>query len=130
MPPQQPRQQRGSKVQCKMCKKEVYVYPCLREVRKYCSRKCLNLSKTEILGEKHHMWKGDGAGYHALHKWIARRLGKPRCCQHCGTTVAKRFEWANKSRKYRRQLEDWLRLCNSCHQRYDAGHRQTIFALS
>lgn len=73
------------------------------------------------LGEKNHSWKGDKVGYVPLHLWVSRTLGKPKLCAHCLTTSAKKFEWANVSGKYQRNLSDWIRLCTSCHRRYDYG---------
>jgi hypothetical protein len=70
-------------------------------------------------GEAHHSWKGENVGYHALHKWVDRELGKPSRCAHCDSTSELRFEWANIDHQYRRVLGDWLRLCTSCHRRYD-----------
>jgi hypothetical protein len=70
-------------------------------------------------GSSHQKWKGGEVGYHALHAWIKRERGSPGRCEHCGTTTAKRFEWANKDHKYSRSLEDYLRLCTSCHRKYD-----------
>lgn len=64
-------------------------------------------------------WKGDLAGYWALHDWIEKQKGKPSCCEMCGITKAKKFEWANKSHQYRRDTEDWFRLCVRCHHKYD-----------
>ena len=37
----------------------------------------------------------------------------------CGTETAKKFEWANIDHKYRRVLEDFIRMCTSCHRKYD-----------
>lgn len=70
-------------------------------------------------GANHHRWKGDDAGYHALHKWVQSRLGKPNKCQDCFTTTAPKFEWANISGKYMRDLKDWKRLCGVCHHKMD-----------
>lgn len=72
-------------------------------------------------GERHWAWKGDEVGYTALHYWVKRRLGTPHKCEHCGDINASKYEWANKSHQYRRDLHDWLRLCTSCHRKYD-GH--------
>ena len=76
-------------------------------------------------GKEHHAWKGDKVGYFALHDWIRRRLGKPRKCEECGTENAKKFEWANISREYKRNLSDWQRLCGKCHMKYD-GYKRWI----
>lgn len=70
-------------------------------------------------GEENHNWKGDDVGYFSLHAWVNRKLGRPRVCDHCGTTSAKRYEWANKCGLYKRDVNDWLRLCKSCHVKYD-----------
>ncbi len=64
-------------------------------------------------------WKGDKVGRVALHQWVMRKLGKPRFCEHCKSTTAKRYDWANISLKYKRALTDWKRLCRKCHIAYD-----------
>lgn len=69
--------------------------------------------------DSHRLWRGDSAGYGSKHAWVARKLGTPSKCEHCGTDSAKKFEWANKSGLYTRDLNDWLRLCTKCHHKYD-----------
>ena len=69
--------------------------------------------------EEHYNWKGDECGYSSLHKWISRHKGTPKECKHCGAT--EKIQWANKSREYKRDLEDWLSLCKPCHGKYDSG---------
>ena len=64
-------------------------------------------------------WKGNDVGYFALHNWIARELGKPDKCEICGISIPKRYVWANKSGQYRRDFNDWIRLCPKCHAAYD-----------
>lgn len=77
--------------------------------------------------EKNGSWKGDAVGYGGLHRWIGEILGKPSLCAHCGTTDAPIFDWANVSREYRRDHSDWIRLCRSCHTKYDEkGFRPTL----
>lgn len=73
-------------------------------------------------GEEHHSWKGNRVGYSGLHYWVNLKLGKPSRCEHCNKTKGK-FEWANKSHTYKRLLSDWIRLCVSCHQKYDETSR-------
>lgn len=70
-------------------------------------------------GEKNYGWKGSSVGYSALHAWVSREKGSPAYCEHCGTTDSPMFDWANKSGEYLRDLDDWLRLCRSCHTKYD-----------
>jgi hypothetical protein len=71
----------------------------------------------QYTGKKHWLWKGDKVGYLALHAWVARHLGTPSKCERCGTTKKRRYEWANKSRKYKRDISDWERLCVPCHRK-------------
>ena len=82
-------------------------------------RKWSEEHKRKMSGQNNHKWRGKNVGYRALHHWIRNHLGNPRKCEHCGTIKAKKFEWANKSHKYQRDLSDWLRLCTSCHKKYD-----------
>lgn len=78
-----------------------------------------NKGKTD--GEKNILWKGENVGYVSLHQWVARKLGKPKKCAHCGNESLKprQYHWANKSREYHRDLNDWIRLCVRCHTEYD-----------
>jgi NUMOD3 motif len=77
------------------------------------------VAKRIMRGERHGNWKGDQAGYEALHAWVRLRLGNPSRCEHCGTTKPRHYEWANVSGKYKRQLSDWIRLCKPCHSKFD-----------
>ena len=79
--------------------------------------------RPEMTGENHFAWKGNEVGYHALHTWVERRLGKPQCCDLCGTIEKRRYHWANKSGKYKRKITDWIRLCVPCHGIYDKRRR-------
>ena len=76
-------------------------------------------TKLKVSEEKHWNWKGDLVGYWGLHNWVSRQLGKPTQCEFCGTGKARKFEWANKSGNYLRDITDWLRLCTKCHRNYD-----------
>ena len=78
--------------------------------------------------EKHPQWKGDRASYRAIHKWVERKLGTPRKCQKCKLIILgqHRMHWANISRKYQRNLQDWIRLCSSCHGKFDTGKRRKL----
>ena len=80
-----------------------------------------HFSRIKFKGKEHKLWKGDKVGYYALHTWVQRELGKPSTCEFCGATDLKGqfIQWANKSKKYKRDLKDWLRLCAKCHYHYD-----------
>lgn len=68
-------------------------------------------------------WVGDKIKYFGLHTWVRKKLGKPLKCEHCGieNLRPRQYHWANKSREYKRDLSDWLRLCVKCHRKYDRG---------
>ncbi len=69
--------------------------------------------------EKHWRWMGDNAGYGGIHDWVRRWKGTPNTCEHCGRSGLKRYEWANIDHQYNRILDDYIRLCVSCHQKFD-----------
>lgn len=78
----------------------------------------------EKSGENHFNWKGDNVGRRTLHKWVEKYKGKPGKCELCQDENAKKYEWANKSGEYKRELSDWLRLCGKCHFAYDKQHER------
>lgn len=77
---------------------------------------------TGKFGKKARRWKGNNAGYAAIHIWLSKHFNKGNSCNHCGITKVSRLEWANISKKYKRTRNDWLVLCPSCHRRYDIGN--------
>lgn len=83
-------------------------------------------------GDKSKKWKGDNAKKMAMHQWIERIMGKPKKCEHCGTTAAKKYEWANKNHTYLRDIGDYVRLCTSCHRKYDYqfNHRKNQYGVA
>lgn len=66
-------------------------------------------------GDRAYNYKGDKVSYAGLHMWVSRWKGKPNFCEICKSKDAKRYEWANKSGEYKRDLNDWMRLCKKCH---------------
>jgi len=118
-----------SQKKCKMCGVFFRDYN-----QKFCSKKCYSLYQSKFppptafkkgcnkpRGEKTWNWKGTEVGYCALHNWLYLRVGKPQKCECCGTKTAKKYEWANISGEYKRDIKDWWRLCTSCHRYFD-GH--------
>lgn len=73
--------------------------------------------------EGHPFWKGEDASYASKHEWAGRQWGKPSRCEHCAAEDRKSYDWANISGEYRREREDWLRLCRPCHQKFDRRRR-------
>jgi len=86
------------------------------------SKKLMSLNrKGKHTGINNNKWKGDDVGNVALHSWLKRQLGFPNKCEFCGfeSDDHHKMHWANKSHKYKRKVNDWLRLCVSCHKKYD-----------
>ena len=79
-----------------------------------------NASRTKT-DDRSSSWKGDKVGYSGLHRWVPKKLGKPDTCEHCKRTglSGNAIHWANRSGKYKRSMSDWIRLCSSCHRKYD-----------
>lgn len=73
-------------------------------------------------GTNHFAWKGDKAHYDSIHDWVKRYKGNPKKCEHCLLNDLNRmYHWANISGEYKRNLDDWLRLCVPCHSKMDKG---------
>ena len=109
-------------VLCQSCGAEVQTYPSPTNKKKYCSKDCFYKRS----GENIYNWKGEDAGYRALHNWVRRRLGKPTTCSICNNSRnARRLEWSNVSGEYRRDLMDWIQLCSKCHHEIDNRYRAT-----
>ena len=61
--------------------------------------------------------------YTMIHRYIRYTLGRPPNCEKCeksnnegGRSLIK---WANISKKYLRDLDDWIALCRSCRIKFD-----------
>jgi hypothetical protein len=102
--------------QCLVCRAEFTSKPTAK--RKYCSLNCV-YETTRGAPNRNSQWKGSDVSYSTLHAWVARWLGTPSECENCGTTTSKKFEWANVSKEYKRDLSDWKRLCHPCHIKFD-----------
>ena len=84
-----------------------------------------------IIGENNHGWQGDNVGYWALHDWISKYGKKDGKCQFCGKTKETKdgriyTHWANISGEYKRDLNDFLELCPSCHFTMDKSSSKNI----
>jgi hypothetical protein len=62
--------------------------------------------------------------YKKLHKWVRKNFTKPGSCEHCGTQVAKRYDWATIENRYTKERDDWEYLCRSCHVKSDGRINQ------
>lgn len=63
--------------------------------------------------EQNPRWKGDRAGYYAIHAWIRRRKGKPEFCEVCQRE--KPVELSSVSGECKRDVDDFQWLCRRCH---------------
>lgn len=70
-----------------------------------------------LKGKNNGMWKGDNVGYSSLHEWIKNHKPKKSYCEIC--KIKKSYDLANISGKYKRDIDDYLWLCRSCHMRFD-----------
>ena len=62
--------------------------------------------------------------YRNLHKWVAKQLGKPEMCSECGKVGSGRqMHWANISKEYKKDINDWKRLCVKCHYEFDSNRK-------
>lgn len=69
-------------------------------------------------------WRGDAAGYKALHLRVAAERGKPQACGRCGHAgEGRRYEWANLTGSYT-DISDYERMCVPCHRKFDAARRR------
>ena len=92
--------------------------------RKETAEHCKKLStahKGIQANEKHPMWQGDDVNYDCLHAWVIRWKGQPETCEKCGRSelTGHMIHWSNIDHKYRRVLDDYIRLCAKCHKTYD-----------
>lgn len=104
-------------MKCKKCSKTLD--------RRNKTGKCLpcfigDLNRGKI-GNKNHNWKGIRATIQAKHTWIYRNYGKSNMCFNinCSHDKPKKFNWANISGKYYRNIDDYIMLCAGCHKRMD-----------
>lgn len=88
-----------------------------------CSVKCrvIYTNKMVHVGKNHYKWVGYKVGYTGAHDRLYKVLGQPRKCEHCGTTKAKKFEWASLTKKFH-DPNDYIRLCCSCHKKMDKAY--------
>ena len=75
------------------------------------------INSKRMLDNNNPMWKGDNVSLVPLHQWIRRRKSKPEFCEFC--SISKPYDLANISGKYRRDIDDFMWLCRSCHMKFD-----------
>jgi len=104
---------------CTECSKEFMALP--TEVRRRgggaytCSRECYYKRIPKLMEAKN---AGMKMSYAGVHRWIKRVKGQPQECEECTTTEGL-IDWSNISGEYKRDVDDWRRLCRKCHIRVD-----------
>lgn len=88
----------------------------------------LKMSVTKIGNQNGKIRKNLSNSYRAIHHWANNNIGKPDTCIKCGTSglSGHKIHWANISSEYKRDISDWMRLCTSCHGKYDSEKRKLI----
>ena len=77
-------------------------------------------SRPQTSDNKNGNWKGNDACYISIHNWVKRKLGQPNFCSKCGKKGNNyQIQWSNVDHQYKRNLEDWNRLCIRCHREHD-----------
>lgn len=75
-------------------------------------------NKGKTANEKNYGWKGDEAGYYAIHIWVRKNKLLTKFCEIC--KKEKKLEIANiKNHQHTRNLNDYKWLCRSCHKKMD-----------
>jgi hypothetical protein len=64
-------------------------------------------------GQKNGMYKGESVGYAPLHRFVRRRLQKPKVCPNCRKRPP--HDLTNKRGNYNRDFSEWEWLCRRCH---------------
>ena len=83
---------------------------------------CSREEKLKRQGVAHPSWKGDKAGYWALHDRVEKVRGRPRFCEECKTTESKVFDWSWIHGSDPSCALNYRRLCRCCHVLYDGPH--------
>lgn len=74
----------------------------------------------QMIGKNNPNWKGGIAYVRNLHHWVKRKKGRAQICIDCGDDSEKRvIQWSNVDHKYRKNLNDFVGRCVSCHKFYD-----------
>ncbi len=107
--------------QCKDCKKEITSQatrckPCFNKFHGF-FREWNKTHKGYNSGSKNGMWKGDKAGYGALHEYLVSHNPKPTLCVRCNSRPP--YDLANISGNYTRDIDDYEWLCRKCHMEKD-----------
>jgi hypothetical protein len=74
-----------------------------------------------LKNERSNRWKGDNVTVHTIHQWMVANFGNPTKCEALDCEGKSEFyDWAlKKGKEYKKNKNNFLRLCRSCHRKYD-----------
>lgn len=87
------------------------------ELHPWFGRKHSKETIEKLSGENNCRWRGNDAGYKAIHQWVRKYKPKTDNCEFCGKN--KKLVLSSKTHKYTRNLDEYLWLCNTCHRNFD-----------
>lgn len=102
---------------CLMCDKP-------RTGKKFCSKLCYWEHMKTRREEETSNWRGNNTKQGGVHQWMYRNYGQENICEGVPNMKcrgnATHFDWAlKKGFNYTKDRNAFLRLCRSCHRRYD-----------
>ena len=90
----------------------------------FCECGCGSLTKARF-ARGHHLrvihppwWKGDDAGYRALHTYVSKHFPKNGICDECAQVKPTDYALIH-GREYSRDRANYRELCRVCHTTYD-----------
>ena len=112
---------KGGFPKCIDCNKQLSKYKAVRCRECYYKiNKGRRRSTFGIYGKSTPNWKGDDVKYQGLHKWLRNHYGKADKCENVNCSKkSNTFDWANVSGEYKRDINDYIKLCRSCHINMD-----------
>jgi len=100
---------------------------------KYCSNKChaeanKNNPRIHRSGSNNNLWLGEKVGYCGIHDWLRAKYGSATFCENKECKgISPNYEWAKlKEKSYQRRRGNFVRLCRSCHRKYDKSNYQIV----
>lgn len=84
-------------------------------------------------GEKHWNWNEKEPSYRAVHEWLRKTYGNACKCENPNCVYPRKskrgkwiikptqYQWANINGIYKRNVNNFIQLCPSCHKLFDMG---------
>jgi hypothetical protein len=68
-----------------------------------------------VSGENGNNWKGETAGYNAVHAWLRKWYPKRGVCEDCGTEGKTDYAYLGEPGGFERDRSRYRELCRRCH---------------